>query len=107
MDLFGSSRPRPALLSPRAAPSPNPIRIAAGTQVGTERGQGEDQIVFMTDEDLMLVQPELAACLSRGGGRYEDHTEDLRLAGAMVPCFPTLRPGDALYLGFTNSLAGN
>jgi predicted phage baseplate assembly protein len=107
IELFSASPARTSLLFTLAAPSPEPIRIAAGTQVGTERGQGEEQIVFMTDEDLHLVQPALSACLSRGGGRYEDHSEDLRLEGSVVACFPTLRPGDALYLGFTNSLAGN
>src|SRR2546430_11212288 len=49
----------------------------------------------------------LSACLSRSSGRYEDHTEDLRLEGSLVSCFPSLRPGDAVYLGFDNSLAGN
>ena len=81
--------------------------MASGTQVGTERGEGEEQIVFMTDEDLVLVQPELSACLTRSAARYEDHTEDLRLEGSVVSCFPSLQPGDALYLGFANSLAGN
>src|SRR2546423_1239968 len=107
IELFSAAPARTDLLFTLAAPSPEPIRIAAGTQVGTERGQGEEQIVFMTDEDLYLVQPELAACLARGGGRYEDHSEALRLPGSVVPVFPSLRSGDALYLGFANSLAGN
>src|SRR5256886_8865869 len=107
IELFSASPARTDLLFNLAAPSPEPIRIPAGTQVGTERGQGEDQIVFMTDEDLHLVQPMLSACLSRSSGRYEDHTEDLRLEGSLVSCFPSLRPGDAVYLGFDNSLAGN
>src|SRR2546423_2580172 len=107
IELFSASPARTDLLFTLAAPSPEPVRIAAGTQVGTERGQGEDQIVFMTDEDLHLVQPSLQACLSRSSGRYEDHTDDLRLEGAQVSCFPSLRAGDALYLGFAESLAGN
>src|SRR2546423_1098688 len=107
IELFSASPARTALLFTLAAPSPEPVRIAAGTQVGTERGQGEEQIVFMTDEDLYLVQPSLQACLSRSSGRYEDHTEDLRLEGSSVSCLPSLRAGDAVYLGFANSLAGN
>jgi predicted phage baseplate assembly protein len=107
IELFSAAPARTDLLFTLAAPSPEPIRIPAGTQVGTERGQGEDQIVFMTDEDLHLVQPELVACLTRSSGRYEDHTDDLRLEGAQVPCFPSLRSGDAVYLGFGTSLAGN
>ncbi len=107
IELFSASPGRTDLLFTLAAPAQEPIRVPAGTQVGTERGQGEEQIVFMTDEDLHLVQPSLVACLSRGGGRYEDHTDDLRLEGSSVSCFPSLRPGDALYLGFAGSLAGN
>jgi predicted phage baseplate assembly protein len=107
IELFSASPARTDLLFTLAAPSAEPIRIPGGTQVGTERGQGEEQIVFMTDDDLHLVQPSLVACLSRSSGRYEDHTEDLRLPGSQVSCFPSLRPGDAVYLGFANSLAGN
>ncbi len=107
IELFSSSPARTDLLFTLAAPSPEPIRIPAGTQVGTERGQGEDQIVFMTDEELHLVQPAMTACLTRSSGRYEDHSDQMRLPGAQVGIFPSLRPGDALYLGFSNSLGGN
>src|SRR2546430_1426660 len=107
IELFSASPARTDLLFTLAAPPADPVRIASGTQVGTERGEGEDQIVFMTDEDLLLVQPELGACLTRSAARYEDHTEELRVEGALVTCSPSLRPGAALYLGFANSLAGN
>src|SRR2546430_12981487 len=107
VELFSASPARTDLLFTLAAPPVEPVRVPSGTQVGTERGEGEDQIVFMTDEDLQLVQPELTACLTRSAARYEDHTEDLRLDGSVVSCFPSLRPGGALYLGFANSLAGN
>jgi predicted phage baseplate assembly protein len=107
IELFSASPARTDLLFTLAAPPVEPVRVASGTQVGTERGEGEEQIVFMTDEDLVLVRPELSACLTRSAARYEDHTEDLRLEGSVVSCFPSLQPGDALYLGFANSLAGN
>src|SRR5256714_14769137 len=93
VELFSAFPARTDLLFTLAAPSPEPIRIAAGTQVGTERGQGEEQIVFMTDEDLYLVQLSLLACLSRSSGRYEEHTDDLRLEGSWVAGFPVLRAG--------------
>src|SRR4051794_9458018 len=80
-----------------AAPPERPIRVPAGTRVGTERGDGDDQVVFLTDADLTLVSPTLVACLTRSGGRFEDHTDELGLAGAQVPVFPTVTPNDALY----------
>ncbi len=107
VELFSAAPARTDLLFTLAAPPVEPVRVPAGTQVGTERGQNEEQIVFMTDEDLLLVEPELTACLTRSAARYEDHTEDLLLDGPVVSCFPSLRPGDALYLGFARSLAGN
>jgi predicted phage baseplate assembly protein len=107
IELFSAAPARTDLLFSLAAPTKEPVRVAAGTQVGTERGQGEDQIVFMTDEDLVMVQPVITACLSRSGGRFEDHTDELRVDGSQIPCFPTLQPGDALYLGFEESMAGN
>jgi predicted phage baseplate assembly protein len=107
IELFSAAPARTELLFTLAAPAAEPVRVPAGTQVGTERGLGEDQIVFVTDDDLRLVAPELTACLTRSGERYEDHTEELRLDGVVVSCFPSLHPGDALYLGFADSLAGN
>src|SRR6266508_353426 len=106
-ELFSAAPASTDLLFTLAAPPTAPVRVTTGTQVGTERGQGEDQIVFMTDEDLVMVQPEISACLSRSSGRFEDHTAELRVDGSQIPCFPTLTPGDALYLGFAESMAGN
>ncbi|TDQ00761.1 putative baseplate assembly protein [Labedaea rhizosphaerae] len=107
IELASSAPARTDLLFTLAAPPEQPIRIPSGTQVGTERGPGEDQIVFMTDSDLLLVNPTLSACLTRTDGRFSDVSEDLALAGADVPIFPSLRTDDALYLGFAESLAGN
>ena len=59
IELASASPARTDLLFTLAAPPEQPIRVPAGTQVGTERGHGEDQIVFMTDTDLLLVRPEL------------------------------------------------
>jgi len=107
IELASASPARTDLLFSLAAPPERPIRVPAGTRVGTERGGGEDQVVFMTDSDLTLVSPTLLACLTRSGGRFSDHTGDLGLAGAQVPVFPTVTPDDALYLGFAESLERN
>jgi predicted phage baseplate assembly protein len=107
IELFSAAPARTDVLFELAAPPREPVRIPSGTQVGTVPSQGEEQIVFMTEEDLTLVQPTLSACLTRGAGRFEDHTDDLGLKNARISCFPSLQPGDALYLGFEQSLGGH
>lgn len=107
IELASASPARTDLLFTLAAPPEQSIRVPAGTQVGTERGHGEDQIVFMTDSDLMLVNPKLQACLTRTEGRFEDHTEELGLESAGIEVFPSLLVDDALYLGFESDLGGN
>jgi predicted phage baseplate assembly protein len=107
IELFSSAPARTDVLFSLAGPATESVRVPAGTQVGTERGGGEDQIIFMTDEDLVLVEPHLTACLTRSAGRFEDHTDDLRVEGSEVACFASLQPGDAVYLGFDSSLGGN
>lgn len=107
IELASAAPARTDLLFTLAAPPEASIKVPAGTQVGTERGDGDDQVVFMTDTDLTLVRPDLTACLTRTGGRFENHTEELGLDGAQVPMFPSLTVDDALYLGFASSLERN
>lgn len=107
IELASASPARTGILFTLAAPPEQSIRVPGGTQVGTERGHGEDQIVFMTDTDLMLVRPELTALLTRTDGRFENKTDELALDGTQVPVFPSLHVDDAMYLGFAESLEGN
>jgi predicted phage baseplate assembly protein len=107
IELFQATSARTDILFTLAAPTADPVTIPKGTQVGTERAADGDQIIFMTSQQLLLVQPRLVACASLGDGRYTDRSDDLRLPGATVPVFPAVRDGDALYLGFEQSLAGN
>jgi predicted phage baseplate assembly protein len=91
-----------------AGPQPEPVLIPAGARVGTVRTEFEDSIGFATENELRIVQPELTACLTAAAdGRYEDHWDDLRIPGEEVVCFPTSRPGDAIYFGFEKGLSGN
>ncbi len=91
-----------------SAPQPEPVTVAAGTQVGTVRTEQDESIVFLTTRDLVIVQPELATCLiATADGRFQDAWDDLRAPNEEVTCFPNVEPGDAMYLGFDNSLAGN
>lgn len=107
IELASAAPARTDLLFTLAAPPEQTIRIPAGTQVGTERDRDSNQIVFMTDSELSLVSPELTACLTRTGNRFEDHTEALTLDDPQVPIFPATQVEDAVYLGFASSLAGN
>nr|WP_042193266.1 putative baseplate assembly protein [Kibdelosporangium sp. MJ126-NF4]CEL20671.1 FIG01122338: hypothetical protein [Kibdelosporangium sp. MJ126-NF4]CTQ89583.1 FIG01122338: hypothetical protein [Kibdelosporangium sp. MJ126-NF4] len=107
IELASASPARTDILFTLAAPPEQSIRVPGGTQVGTERGHGEDQIVFMTDTDLLLVKPKLTALLTRTDGRFENKTEELGLEGTQVPVFPSLHVDDAMYLGFEESLEGN
>ncbi|MCE7011212.1 putative baseplate assembly protein [Kibdelosporangium philippinense] len=107
IELASASPARTDILFTLAAPPEQSIRVPGGTQVGTERGHGEDQIVFMTDTDLMLVRPNLTALLTRTDGRFENRTEELGLEGTQIPVFPSLHVDDAMYLGFDESLEGN
>jgi len=108
INLYSVASARCDLLFQLTAAQPEPVRIPAGTQVGTERTEQEEAVVFMTDDDLLCVRPTLTACVtSTGQERYENHWDDLRLANYRVRCFPTVQPGDAVHFGFAESLGGN
>ena len=98
------------------------VRVPAGLQVATAIQQILDQptsavpepIVFSTVEDLIISPPQLSAAITTDapGQRYQKVFDDLRFPGASVVCFTSvdgagrLIPGDALLLGFAESLAG-
>jgi predicted phage baseplate assembly protein len=106
--LFGPASARAELLFWLSAPQPAAVKVPAGTQVGTIRTEQEESVVFMTDDDLFIVVPTLTHCMtSVGGAQYEDHWDELRVPGSAVTCFRTVKPDDAVYLGFAQSLASN
>ncbi len=106
--LYSAAPARTQVLFWLSGPQPEPVRIPAGTQVGTVGTGQDDAVVFMTDEERTIVQPELSACLTTTGeGRYENHWDDLRLDEFSVSCFPSVAPGDAVLLGFDGGLGGN
>lgn len=83
------------------------VVVPAGTQVSTAGELGESR-VFSTLEDLVIASPTLTAALtSSGSDTYVDVWDDLRVDRGAVACFPTVTPGDAFYLGFEQTLAGN
>ncbi|PBC75954.1 putative phage baseplate assembly protein [Streptomyces sp. TLI_235] len=95
------------LLFDLTGPAKGTVLVRRGTRVGTERDETGDQVVFMTKHDLRIVQPELTACLTRSGGRYQNRTDDVASGAVATKFFGNVSPGDALYLGFRDSLAAN
>jgi predicted phage baseplate assembly protein len=88
-----------------AAPQPETVRIAQGTQVATVRTETEDAIVFSTVQDLDIV-----ACAFQTAGsvvegeRSQDRREELA-RGDGFACFSAVpRPGDTLLIGLTEAV---
>lgn len=110
IELFPPGPARAELTFWLSSSSANALTVPAGTQVGTAPGRTGGPVVFMTDVDLGIVQPELIAVLTgTAGGRYYNAWDDLMFGKQGVPCFMSdpLTPGDALYLGFGEPVAGN
>jgi predicted phage baseplate assembly protein len=88
-----------------------PVLIPTGTAVSTTPREGVEPVVFTTKADLVIAQPTLTAALTAPAGeeRYTDVWASLRYELEGVNCFSSdpVRPGDAFYLGFENSVAGN
>ncbi|GAA0944926.1 hypothetical protein GCM10009558_060060 [Virgisporangium aurantiacum] len=107
IELFSAVPARVDLLFNLTAPRAEPVRIPAGTQVSTERSSDGEAVVFLTDDELQIVAPQLIACLTHTDDRFTDHWDDLRREASSVRLFPTLRPDEAVYFGFADSAAGN
>ncbi len=108
-----------------AGPTDIPVTVPSGTQVSTT-GEGSDNLVFSTLDDLVIAQPRLVSvrtALAEGpsggaassggplgvsGPIWQDEWETLGYERAGVSVFRSEVPtaGDALYLGFAGSLAG-
>lgn len=89
-----------------------PVVVPAGTEVSTtDQGDGLGDVVFTTEEQLVISQPELVAALTAGADEatFTDVWDALRYERETVMCFGSepMTPGDAFYLGFSASLAGN
>lgn len=107
IELFSASPARTDILFRLAAPARETLHIPAGTQVATADSVDEP-VVFMTDADVTVVEPQLSACLTRtAAGAYQDLWDEVRTRSRRVAAFPSLQPGDALYLGFAQPLAAN
>jgi len=110
VELFPPQAARTGLTFWLSAPEAEPVTVPAGTEVGTAGDESGAPVVFVTASDLHIAQPELFGLLtSTGRERYRDMWEELHYPGGRVRCFTSEppAPGDALYLGFRQPLAGN
>ncbi len=107
IEMFPAAAARAGILFELASPAAEPLTVPAGTQVATEESV-DVPVIFMTDRDLTIVAPRLSACMTRSAaGAFDNRWDAVRTGLHKVAIFPTLEPGDALYLGFEQSLAGN
>ncbi|MFE4328826.1 putative baseplate assembly protein [Streptomyces sp. NPDC056831] len=83
-----------------SAPQPETVRLPAGTEVATSRGEAEEAVVFSTSDDLSIVPSSLVRLVTAPvSGDQTDRTAPLG-AGKDIPCFqPRPEPGDALLFG--------
>ncbi|SEC90945.1 putative baseplate assembly protein [Streptomyces sp. 2131.1] len=88
-----------------SAPQPDTVRLPAGTEVATARGETEDAVVFSTDEDLAIVPSSLVRLVTvPAAGDQTDRTGPLA-DGQDIPCFQSRpQPGDALLFGLPTAV---
>ena len=107
--LNGPAAARTGLRMRLSAPASDPLEIRAGTEAGTLRTATQESIVFTVQEDFTILPLRPAAyVIQRGGTHKEIGVAD----GVAYPPGPDQLPfsrppqiGDALYLGFEDSLA--
>lgn len=110
-----------------------PVFVPAGVMVATQAPVAGAEVVFSTRTGLVIAPPELTAAATTLAGQDAQYTpvlDELIYPGGVVTCFGSMRPelpdgptrraavagderdatgmpGDAFYLGFKDSLAGN
>ncbi len=109
IELEGPAAARAGLRLRLSAPASEPLEIRAGTEVATLRTATQESIVFTIDSDYTIMPLRPAAyVVQRGGALKEIGIADGVAHPPGLDQFPFGRPpqtGDALYLGFEESLA--
>jgi predicted phage baseplate assembly protein len=109
IELRGPAAARTDVRLALSAPAERPVSIRKGTEIGTVRSASEPSIVFTLDEDFTIapLRP-VAYAIERAGAAKEIGVAD----GVAFPHGPDRIPfgqppavGDALYLGFEESIA--
>ncbi|MEV8456953.1 putative baseplate assembly protein [Streptomyces sp. NPDC052095] len=88
-----------------SAPQPETVRLPAGTEVATARGETEESVVFSTVDELAVVPSSLIRLVTApASGDQTDRTAPLG-AGKDIPCFQSRpEPGDALLFGLPTAV---
>ncbi|HSC02027.1 MAG TPA: putative baseplate assembly protein [Solirubrobacteraceae bacterium] len=109
IELRGPAAARTDVRLALSAPAERPVNIRKGTEIGTVRTPTEPSVVFTLDEDFTIapLRP-VAYAIDRAGAAKEIGVAD----GVAYPHGPDRIPfgqppvvGDALYLGFEESIA--
>jgi predicted phage baseplate assembly protein len=91
-----------------AAPQPDVVTIAAGTQVATLRTDTSEAIAFATTDDLPIIPCALGRLGSMIDGKtLRDHGESLEKGVGTYAFQEVPQPGDALYIGLTEAVPFN
>jgi len=111
IELFPPSVARADLTFWLSSVTDQVVRVPKGTEVATTPQADGSQVVFTTTELLEIRQPDMVAALTAGADeqQFTDVWDALRYERDTVLCFGSqpMTPGDAFYLGFADSLAGN
>ncbi len=109
VELRGPAAARADVRLTLSAPAERPVNIRKGTEIGTLRSASEPSVVFTLDEEFTIapLRP-VAYAIERAGAAKEIGVAD----GVAYPHGPDRIPfgqppavGDALYLGFEESIA--
>jgi predicted phage baseplate assembly protein len=103
--LFPPTAARASITFWLAAPQPEAVRIAAGTQVATVRTETEDAITFATVTDLSVVPCELLLGASASQGQPAQRRDGELGRPEGFTCFGSPpKPGDVLLFGLTEAV---
>lgn len=110
LDLLGVTLHPPAparaeLLFRLSAPRPEPVVVPAGAEAGTRRSDGDEPVVFATDEEL-VIPPRSLTHIGRGEPVEVRvvHTEDALPGEGTIAAFQSQpRAGNALHFGLDDA----
>jgi predicted phage baseplate assembly protein len=111
MELIGIhlEAPKPAQIDITfrlSAPQPHPIKIPKGTEVATMRTETQEAISFTTNQDLVVVIPQLAYALTTPDSQiFTDCMSSLKKQDKRVMVFKSVpEENNAIYFGFAEAL---
>ena len=85
-----------------SGPTELPVRVVAGSEVATQRTEGEEPIAFTTATELSIVPCEAAHLASSiAEGQLRDHDQTLRGGPEFYAFDRVPKPDDALYIGLS------